>query len=200
MTNGAAAQARELTTGTASALLGGMILFFTRFMGVLVLDSGTFEEIEADRHSAMQSVVVVLLVCLAGGVAALGLGLAGAEGFITGAVVSLGAWLVWAAAITTIGTVALAEPATKSDLTEVLRVLGFAAAPGVFIAFAAMRAIAGPTLMLVVVWTIAAAVIGVRQALDYRSTTRAIGVCVVAWLLSFGVVWSALMLFSTNVS
>ena len=47
-------------------------------MGVLVLDAGTFEEIEADRHAAMQSVVVVLLVCLAGGVAALGLGLTGA--------------------------------------------------------------------------------------------------------------------------
>ena len=30
--------------------------------------------------------------------------------------------------------------------------------------------------------------IGVRQALDYRSTSRAIAVCVVAWLLSFGVV------------
>jgi hypothetical protein len=187
-------------TGTASALLEGMTLFFRRLMRVLVLDPGTFEEIEADRHAAMQSILVVLLVCLAGGIAALGLGVTGTAGFATGAVVSLGAWLVWAAAITTIGTVALAEPATRSDLTEVLRVLGFAAAPGVFIAFAAMRAIAAPILMLVVVWTIAAAVIGVRQALDYRSTTRAIGVCVVAWLLSFGVVWSAMVLFTTNVS
>ena len=169
-------------------------------MGVLVLDSGTFEEIEADRHAAMQSIFVVLLVCLAGGVAALGLGLAGTAGFVTGAVVSFGAWLVWAAAITTIGTVALPERTTKSDLTEVVRVLGFAAAPGVFIAFAAMRSAAAPALMLVVAWTIAAAVIGVRQALDYRSTTRAIAVCVIAWLLSFGVVWSVLMIFSANVS
>ena len=177
-----------------------MIRFFRRFMGVLVLDSGTFEDIEADRHAGMQSVVVVLLVCLAGGVAALGLGLAGAAGFATGAVVSLGAWLVWAAAITTIGTVVLPELTTKSDLTEVLRVLGFAAAPGVFIAFAAMRSAAAPALMLVTAWTIAAAVIAVRQALDYRSTMRAIAVCVVAWLLSFGVVWSALMIFSANVS
>jgi hypothetical protein len=177
-----------------------MTLFLKRFMGVLALDSGTFEEIEADRHAAMQSVVVVLLVCFAGGFAALGLGLAGVAGFVTGAVVSLGAWLVWAAVITTIGTVALPEQKTKSDLPEVLRVLGFAAAPAVFIAFAAMQAIAAPTLIFVAVWTIAAAVIGVRQALDYRSTSRAIAVCVVAGLLSFGVVWSAMMLFSTNVS
>jgi len=177
-----------------------MTLFFKRFIGVLVLDSSTFEEIEADRHAAMQSVTVVLLVCLAGGFAALGLGLAGVAGFATGTVISLGAWLVWAAAVTTVGTVVLPERKTKSDLTEVLRVLGFAAAPAVFIAFAAMKAVAAPMLVLVTIWTIAAAVLGVRQALDYRSTSRAIAVCVIALVLSFGFVWAALMIFSTNVS
>lgn len=191
---------RLFVTGTASALSKGMTLFLKRFMGVLVLDSSTFEEIEADREAAMQSVVVVLLVCLAGGFAALGLGLVGVAGFVTGAVLSLGAWLVWAAVITTFGTLALPEQKTKTDLGEILRVLGFAAAPAIFIAFAAMQAIAAPTLTIVTAWTIAAAVIGVRQALDYRSTSRALVVCVVALLLSFGVVWSALMMFSRNVS
>jgi hypothetical protein len=37
--------------------------------------------------------------------------------------------------------------------------------------------------MLVVTWTIAAAVIGVRQALDYRSTLRAVGVVVIGWIV-----------------
>jgi len=169
-------------------------------MGVLVLDASTFEDIEADRRAAMQSVVVVWLVCLAGGVAALGLGLTGMAGFVSGVVISLGAWLVWAGLITSVGTLAVPEQKTNTDISEVLRVLGFAAAPAVFIAFAAMRAIAAPILMLVVAWTIAAAVIGVRQALDYRSTLRAIAVCVLAWLLSFGLVWAALMMFSTDVS
>ena len=177
-----------------------MTLFLKRFMGVLVLDPITFEEIEADRRAAMQSVVVVVLVCLAGGFAALGLGLAGFTGFASGAIVSLGAWLVWATVITTVGTQVFAERKTSSDVPEMLRVLGFAAAPAIFVAFAAMAAIAAPTLLLVAAWTIAAAVIGVRQALDYRSTTRAIVVCVLAWLLSFGVVWAALMMFSSNVS
>jgi hypothetical protein len=43
-------------------------------------------------------------------------------------------------------------------------------------------------------------VVGVRQALDYRSTTRAIAVCAVSWLLSFGVVFAVLMMFSRSVS
>ena len=169
-------------------------------MGVLVLDASTFEDIEADRRAAMQSVVVVWVVCLAGGVAALGLGLTGVAGFVSGVVVSLGAWLVWAGVITSIGTLTLPERKTNAEIGEVLRVLGFAAAPAVFIAFAAMRAIAAPVLLLVVAWTIAAAVIGVRQALDYHSTLRAVAVCILAWVLSFGLVWAALMMFSTNVS
>jgi hypothetical protein len=177
-----------------------MTLFLKRFMGVLVLDLSTFEEIEADRRAAMESVVVVLLVCLAGGFAALGLGLAGIGGFVVGAVVWLGAWLVWAALITTVGTVALPESKTKSNLREVLRVMGYAAAPGVFLVFAAMRTAAALVLTLVTAWMMASAVIAVRQALDYRSTSRAIAVCVLAWLMSFGVLWGTLMIFTTKVS
>jgi hypothetical protein len=50
------------------------------------------------------------------------------------------------------------------------------------------------------VWTVSAAVIRCEAGLDYRSTAGAIGVCIAAWLLSFGLVWSALIAFSTNVS
>lgn len=177
-----------------------MTLFIRRFIGALVLDPGAFEEIEADRHAAMQSVIVVMLVCLAGGLAVMGVELVGLSGFVTGAIISLGAWLVWAAVITTLGTITVPEPQTRSNLPELLRVLGFASAPGVFIAFAAMRAAAPWVVAIVTVWSIAAAVIGVRQALDYRSTPRAIAVCAVSWLLSFGVVFAALMMFSRSVS
>jgi hypothetical protein len=47
---------------------------------------------------------------------------------------------------------------------------------------------------------VAAAVLGLRQALDYRSTTRAAAVCVVSWLLSFGVMAAIAALFTRPVS
>ena len=53
-------------------------------------------------------------------------------------VVSLGAWLVWAVSILALGTGPLPERQTRSDIPELLSVLGFASAPGVFIALAAM--------------------------------------------------------------
>jgi hypothetical protein len=177
-----------------------MALFLKRFIGVVALDAGTFEEIEADRHAALQSATVVLLACLSGGFAALGLGLVGIAGFVSGAIVSLGGWLVWAAVIATLGTVVMPERDTHSSLDEVVRVLAFAAAPSVFIAFAAMPAIAAPVVVIVAAWTMTAAVIAVRQALDYRSTPRAIAVCILALLLSLGLVWGVLMIFSMNVS
>jgi hypothetical protein len=177
-----------------------MALFFRRFIGTLVLDASAFEDIEADRHAGMQSVLVVLAVCLAGGMAATGLGLTGPAGFVTGAVMVLGAWLVWVAIINTVGTVVLSEPQTRTNVRELLRVLGFAAAPGVFLALAVLRPAAPLVFAVVAVWMIAAAVLGVRQALDYRSTTRAAAVCAIGWLLSFGIIAGFALLLSRPVS
>jgi len=168
-------------------------------MGTLALDAGTFEDIESDRRADKESVLVVLTVCAAAGMAAIGLGLAGPGGFIAGAIVMLGAWLVWVAAMATLGTITLAEPQTHSDVHELLRVLGYAAAPGAFLALAVMRAAAPIVVAIVAVWMIATAVLAVRQALDYRSTLRAIAVCVIAWLLSFGLIGLVGLLFSQTV-
>jgi hypothetical protein len=174
--------------------------FMMRLLGVLVLDPVAFEEIEADRRAAMQSVIVVAAVCLSGGFAAAGLEIAGAAGVVTGALMALGAWLVWVVLIAALGSYAMAEPQTKSDLPELLRVLGFAAAPGVFFALAAMRAVAPLVVVAVAIWMVAAAVLGLRQALDYRSTTRAAAVCVISWVLSFGVMAAIATLFTRTVS
>jgi hypothetical protein len=176
-----------------------MTLFFRRFIGALVLDAGIYEDIEADRHAALQSAIVVAAVCVAGGIAGMGLGF-NAGAFASGAVVALGGWLVWAAMIVALGTSALAEPQTRSNVPQLLRVLGYAAAPGVFAVLAAMPAAAPFVLLLVSLWMVAAAVVAVRQALDYRSTTRAIAVCVIGWLLSAGIVGAALMMFTRPVS
>jgi hypothetical protein len=45
------------------------------------------------------------------------------------------------------------------------------------------------------IWMLATMVVAVRQALDYRSTWRAIGVCVVGWLVPV-----ALMVFGGLIS
>jgi len=177
-----------------------MIKFFRRFIGVLMLDAAVFEDVEHDESAAMQSVAVVLGACLSGGIAAVGLGISGVAGLAAGAVIVLGAWLTWVATIAVLGTITLPESQTRSSLVELLRTLGFAAAPAVFLVFAAMRAVAPFVVVLVVVWMVAAAVLGLRQALDYRSTSRAIAVSVLGWMVSFAVIAAISMLFGASVS
>jgi hypothetical protein len=176
-----------------------MTEFLRRLIGALALNAAAYEDIEADRHAAMQSVIVVVAVSFAGGLAWTGLGLDPAA-FITGAIIALGAWLVWAATIVTLGTGAMAEPQTKSDVPQLLRVLGYASAPGLFVALAAMRAATPVILVIVSLWLIAAAVIAVRQALDYRSTARAVFVCVASFLIAAGVLSGFAAVFTRTVS
>jgi hypothetical protein len=177
-----------------------MTRFFRRFIGVLTLDASTFEDIEADRRSAMQSLLALIVACLAGGFGSMGQGLVGPVGFVTGAIITLGGWLVWVSVIAVLGTSVLAEPQTRSDRRELLRTLGFAAAPGVFFAFAAMPAIAPFVLVGVSIWMIAAAVLAVRQALDYRSTMRAVAVCVIAWIVLVGIIGGIALALGREVS
>jgi hypothetical protein len=176
-----------------------MTQFLRRFIGALMLDAGAYEDIESDRHAGMQSVVVVAAVCLAGGTCAVGLG-SGAASFVTGAIIALSGWLVWAATIVALGTGPMADVDTRTDIRELLRVLGYAAAPGVFVALAAMRPVAPLIFVIVSAWMIAAAVMAVRQALDYRSTVRAIAVSVVAFLVSAGMLVAIAFTFTARVS
>ena len=169
-------------------------------MGALVLDPVTFEDVEADVHAGAQATLVVLLACVAGGLATIGGNTMTLPTFVLGTVTALGAWVVWAFLITAIGTHMMPERQTHSRPGELLRTMGFAAAPGVFLAFGAIPSAAPFAFAVASLWMVAATVLAVRQALDYRSLGRAAIVCVTAWLLTFGIIASAGMLLARPVS
>ncbi len=177
-----------------------MTLFLRRFIGALMLDAGAYEDIEADRGAGASAVFVIALACAAGAFAARSLSVAGSPGFAIAMAMMLGWWIVWAMLITAIGTRLLPEPQTRSNPSELLRSIGFAAAPGTFFALAAMPSAAPFVYTLVSLWMIAATVVAVRQALDYTTTWRAVAVCVIAWLLSFGVIAAISTVFTRPVT
>jgi hypothetical protein len=79
---------------------------------------------------------------------------------------------------------------TSVDVGELLRTLGFAATPGLIQFLGILPGVMVPAFTLAIIWTIAATVVAVRQALDYTSTGRAIAVCMLGWIvsLSFAIV------------
>jgi hypothetical protein len=179
---------------------GSAVRFTRRFMGALVLDPVTFEDVEADQHAGGQAAMVVLLACVAGGFATVGSATRTLPTFVIGAGGALFAWAIWALAITTIGTHILPEAQTNSRPGELMRAMGFAAAPGVFYAFGVIPSAAPFAFAVGSLWMIAATVLAVRQALDYRSLGRAAIVCVSAWLLTFGIIAAASLLLARPVS
>ncbi len=92
-------------------------------------------------------------------------------------------WYVWAYLTYFIGTKLLPEPQTEADLGELLRTIGFSSSPGLIRVLGIIPRLAEPVFLVAGIWMLVAMVIAVRQALDYESTARAIGVCVIGWIV-----------------
>ncbi len=158
--------------------------FLQRLIGAVSLDVAIYEEVEADRGATGQACAVVVLSSLASGVGARGLGESSAIsiGFFT--IVALMTWAAWALLTLQIGGRLLPEPQTRVDVGELLRTTGFATAPGLLRFFGVLPGVTIPAFAITAVWMLAAMIVGVRQALDYTSTARAIAVCVLGWVLA----------------
>jgi hypothetical protein len=157
-----------------------MATFGERFVGAMKLDVRTFEEIEADTSAMGQAVTVVLIAALASGLG--NIFRHGFSGLIIGTLSSLIGYACWAGLVWAIGTKLMPEPTTKADFAETFRVVGFAAAPGIFNIIAIIPFL-GPVISLLIgIWMLIVMVVAVRQVLDYSSTGKAIVVCLIGFI------------------
>ena len=157
-----------------------MANFQDRIIRAAKLDVYLYEEVEADKGAMGQAMAVVILSSIAGGIgtpAGLGLG-----GILIGTIAALVAWYIWAFLTYFIGTKLLPEPQTKADVGELLRTIGFSSSPGLIRVLGIIPFLRGLVFLVAGVWMLVAMVIAVRQALDYQSTLRAVGVCIVGWI------------------
>ena len=145
------------------------------------LDINLYEEVETDKGSMGQAMGVVVLSSIAAGIGSIGT--MGVKGVILGAITALVAWYVWAYMTYFIGVKLLPEPQTKADHGELLRTIGFSSSPGLIRVLAIIPGISGIIFAIASIWMLVAMVIAVRQALDYQSTLRAVGVCMIGWVI-----------------
>ena len=151
-----------------------------RMVGASRLDIHIFEEVEADTAATKQALSVVLLVALATGIASMGT--IGVRGLLVGVVVSVAGWAIWAWIVYFIGTKIIPEHETHADWGQLARSLGFSQSPGVLRVFGVVPGVGGIIFLVVAVWMLVSMVIAVRQALDYTSTLRAIGVVLIGFI------------------
>ncbi len=168
-----------------------MTNFKDRIIRAAKLDVNLYEEVEADKGAMGQARGVVVLSSLAAGVGSIAKG--GLSGILVGTIAALIGWYLWAYLTYFIGTRLLPEPQTKADYGELLRTIGFSSSPGLIRILGIIPGLAGFVFLVASIWMLIAMVIAVRQALDYQSTLRAVGVCVIGWIIQMLVL---LLLFS----
>jgi len=167
--------------------------FFNRIIRAAKLKAQLYEEVEADKGALWQAAAVVVLASLAAGVGAAAKG--GMSGIVTGTLIALIGWLVWAYIVYLVGTKILPEPQTKTDYSELLRTIGFSSSPGLIRVLGLIPGLFWIVSLVATIWMIAAMVIAIRQALDYTSTYRAIGVCVIGWVIQIIVIMVIFAIF-----
>lgn len=163
-----------------------MGLFAYRLLGAAMMDAGMYEGIEADRKTTMQALATVMLASIAAGIGAgdwMGTRVATLAAVSALAIVT---WSAWAMLIYQLGTRVLPDVDTQADWGQLLRTTGFAAAPGLLLVLGWMRSGRVIVFTVVGVWMLAAMIVAVKHALDYRHVTRAVAVCVLAAAVSVG--------------
>jgi hypothetical protein len=170
-----------------------MTSFTNRMVRAAKLDVNLYEEVEADKQAMGQALGVVLLSSLAAGIGSFGT--TGINGLLLGTVGALLGWFVWAFITFLVGTKLLPEPQTEADYGQLLRTIGFSSSPGLLRILGIVPILGTIVFIVCGVWMLAAMIIAVRQALDYKSTWRAVGVCIIGWIIQMFVVWIALSLF-----
>ena len=167
--------------------------FVERMIRAAKLDVRLYEEVEADKGAMGQAMAVVILSSLAAGIGSIGV--IGVKGVIVITLSALVGWFIWAYLTYLIGTKILPEPQTKSNPGELMRTIGFSNSPGILRALGFIPLLGWVLSFVVGVWMLAAMIIAVKQALDYESTLRAVGVCVIGWIIYMVVIMAFMAIF-----
>jgi len=174
-----------------------MSSFWQRIVRAMRLDTRLYEEVEADPGTTGQAMAIVVLSSLAAGLGSVNRG--GTAGILIGTLLALAGWYVWAYLTYLIGTKILPGPRTSATPAELLRTIGFSSSPGLIRILGVLPGVAGVVFLGASIWMLVAMVIAVRQALDYESTARAVGVCLIGWLFQSAVLVLFLLFFVSRI-
>ncbi len=168
-----------------------MTSMFRRMAGAARLNVAAYEEVEADKSATGQAVVIAIVSSLA---ITIGDYHRGDTDVLLRLVVGLVSWIVWLFFVWLVGVKLTPEPETRSDLGELIRTTGFASTPGLFRILGLLPFVGWLVVIAAWLWTLAAMVVAVRQALDYKSLGRAVIVCVVGFFAQLTIIYLEILL------
>ncbi|MEC4678126.1 MAG: hypothetical protein VST69_05170 [Nitrospirota bacterium] len=154
--------------------------FLDRVLAVIQLEPLAYLEIKENKAPLTQAMFLLFLSSTA---TALG----SVEGYVEkipmAILTACAAWIAWGLLIYVLGTRIFRTPETQVDLITVMRLVGFASAPGILKALAFIPAVSGIILFGTSIWILGTTTIASQQALSYKSFPRALGVTLMSWLV-----------------
>jgi hypothetical protein len=161
-----------------------MRLYFDRFFRAARLDVSFYQEVAAEPLLLNQAWITVLLYAM---FASWGnFGRAGAIGSNIGMISALIGWYIWAFSSYFVAKRFFrggASEAQRAERKAVIRSMGFACAPGVTRILAMIPGLGIAVLVLSSIWMIVAATIAIKMALNFESSARAAGACIIGWII-----------------
>jgi ABC-type amino acid transport system permease subunit len=162
---------------------GAMI---NRMIRASMLDVDFYEEVEADTSLTQEALMVVILVSIVTGISVFLASIIG--GSIIGAIVGLIVvviigvinYYIWAYVTYFVGTNLFQGTA---DVGELLRTLGYASSPRVLGILGFIPCVGWLVALASAIWALVAAVVAVRQALDFDDTVKAIITVLIGWVI-----------------
>lgn len=154
--------------------------FFNRTIRVVQLDTSVYLEIKEDPSALGSAVVLLILSSIATGVGSV-------EGYVEkipmAILTACAAWVIWVLFIYLLGARLFPQANTQTNLSAVIRVIGFASAPGILKLLAFFPAFSGITLFGATIWLLAATTVAAQAVLHYPNLKRAFAISFFGWIL-----------------
>ncbi|MBA2596085.1 MAG: hypothetical protein H0V00_05600 [Chloroflexia bacterium] len=143
-----------------------------------MLDAGTYRDVEQDTAANGQAALTIVLAALAAGIGAILSRdvLQNSLGVILSSILQ---WIVFSFVAYFVGTTLFSNAQTSVTPGQVLRTIGFAHAPKLFLVLGIIPILGWIAGLVVFFWFLAAAITALREAFEF-DTGRAIGTGLVA--------------------
>ena len=152
--------------------------FADRLRGALMLDTRTYREVEQDTNANGQAALIIVLAALAAGIGSI-VGRDWFQDTIGVVLSSVLQWIIFSFVAYYVGSSLFSTGQTSVTPGQVLRTIGFAHAPKLFLVLGIIPILGWIVGLVVFFWFLAAAITALREAFEF-DTGRAIGTGLVA--------------------
>ena len=158
-----------------------MEIILKRAVRAAKLDVALYEEVAGEKQALKQAACVVLVSALAAGLVTVPK--FGISSIVITAILGLIAWVLWVGLNYFVGMRFFPEPGSQVNLGRLLRTIGFSNAPGIIRVLAIFPDSQRLVSSFAAAWMLVAMAIAVKAAFNYKNIWKAVGVCVVSFLI-----------------